>query len=112
MSETDYVSLCIAVEKQEVKPGWQERIQYFESLLRDSQFVATVRNLPLENLRDVREEGSPNQPPRAVMPQAVPSLSRDRSHSSFRTATMLRLAEIGGHISPDQMEPKVAEDDL
>ena len=104
MSEMDYISLCIAVEKQEVKPGWRERVHYFESLLRDSQFVATVSNLPLENLRDIREEGSPNQPT-PVIPQAVPSLSHDGSRS-FRTKTILRLAKVGGHftnpLGPDQ----------
>ena len=78
-----------------MKPGWQERVHYFESLLRDSKFVATVSNLPLENLRDIREEGSLNQPT-PIIPQAVPSLSRDRSHS-LRTETMLRLAKVGGH---------------
>ena len=110
MSEMDYISLCIAVEKQEVKPGWRERVHYFESLLRDSQFVATVSNLPLENLRDIREEGSPNQPT-PVIPQAVPSLSCDRSHS-LRTETMLRLAEVGGHISPLGPDQTVAEANL
>jgi hypothetical protein len=114
MSETDYISLCIAVEKQEVKPGWQERIQYFESLLRDSKFIATVSCLPHENLRDIREKGLPNQST-PVMLQAVPNLhARDRVHS-FRTETMYRLAEIGGHISPtdpDHLEPTIAEHNL
>ena len=106
MSETDYISLCIAVEKQEVRPGWQERIKYFENLLIGSKFKTTVSRLPQENLRDIRE-GSPNQPS-PIMP-AVSSL---RASKSFRTQTMLKLANLGYEPQDSRPEPMIAEDDV
>lgn len=55
LSETDYIELCIKSEKLEAKPGWQERINYFEDLLDQNECITSVKDLPLSNISDTAE---------------------------------------------------------
>ena len=38
VSETDYIKLCIETEKQEAKPGWEERVKYFKDVLTQNEY--------------------------------------------------------------------------
>lgn len=50
LSESDYIRLCIEAEKQEAKPGWEERIKYFEDLLIQNKYISSVKDLPRSNI--------------------------------------------------------------
>jgi energy-coupling factor transporter ATP-binding protein EcfA2 len=57
LSETDYVKLCIEGEKREAKPGWKERVEYFEDLLIQKKYISTVKDLPHSNVSDTIDSG-------------------------------------------------------
>ena len=56
LSESDYIQLCIEAEKRDPKPGWVKRIEYFDNILKQSEYISTVRDLPYENVRVTSED--------------------------------------------------------
>lgn len=44
LTEVEYIELLIQSEKQERKPGWQQRIEYYEEVKQQAMLLKTVSN--------------------------------------------------------------------
>ena len=56
LSEADYIKQCIEKEKQEGKPGWEERTHYFEEMLTQDNYITAVKELPYANIVGTESE--------------------------------------------------------
>jgi hypothetical protein len=79
LSETDYIKLCIEAEKREPKPGWKERVEYFEELLVKNGIISEVLDFPRSNIGDsvINDSGDAHHD----TTQSDPEPDRSKLHS-------------------------------
>lgn len=46
LSEVEYIDLMIESEKQELKPGWSQRVQYLQGARKQAEITKGIRNTP------------------------------------------------------------------
>jgi HrpA-like RNA helicase len=82
LSETDYIKLCIKAEKRETKPGWEERVQYYEDLLIQNKYISTVKDLPHSNISDTIDSGDAHRDTTSTQHDQDILLSFSECHST------------------------------